>query len=178
MPSEQNTRYGTSRRYRTILVDPPWRLLRDDLRVLTAFPLRELADTDAYLWIWCTNRTLAAAYEALITWEFTPRPPLTWIKPCPGLDTQLRSSREHLVLGTRGDAEVNKHGGPAWMFTPVHDHEHRSDEEYAVIERVSAGPYLQLFANTPRSGWDTWRGRISSTDVRREDPLLMLSHIA
>lgn len=181
MTSERVTHHGTSRKYRTILADPPWELLRNELsdsvryggsinlHQLKALPVSELAEPDAYLWMWCTNATLGAAYETLMAWKFTPRAPLTWIKPCPGLDIHLRSSAEHLILGTRGDAEVNAHGEPAWMFAPVHDHRHRSDEEYAVIERVSTGPYLELFASRPRPGWDAWPIQTSSDIAYRDD---------
>ncbi|MEU7146110.1 MT-A70 family methyltransferase [Nocardia sp. NPDC046473] len=181
MTSDGATDPGTSRRYRTILADPPWGFAEYELlnspryhgpvtlHQLKALPVSKLAQSDAYLWMWCTTVTLRAAYEVLEAWEFAPRAPLTWIKPCPGLDTHLRSRTEHLILGTRGNAEVNDHGQPVWMFAPVHDHQHRSDEEYAVIERVSTGPYLELFASRSRCGWDAWRGQISSGVERCDD---------
>ncbi|MGW6700011.1 MT-A70 family methyltransferase [Nocardia sp. NPDC055049] len=159
--------FRSPQRYRTVLADPPWRCLGTtcpdsavsrgsmNLDHFKALPVSELAEADAYLWMWCTNATLRIAYEVLQAWDFDPRAPLTWIKPCPGLDTRLRSSVEHLILGTRGNAEINNHGQPAWMFAPTHDDTRRSDEEYAVIERVSTGPFLELFTDTPRPGWDT-----------------------
>ncbi|MFD3427392.1 MT-A70 family methyltransferase [Nocardia fluminea] len=159
--------FRNPKQYRTILADPPWRssgtappdsaVTRGSLNLdqFKALPVSELAEADAYLWMWCTNATLRTAYEVLQAWDFDPRAPLTWIKPCPGLDTHLRSSVEHLILGTRGNAEINDHGQPAWMFAPTHDDSCRSDEEYAIIERVSTGPFLELFTDTPRAGWDT-----------------------
>jgi len=170
MTSARLSHHERPRRYRTILADPQWKLPATEqldqarfrsptnLQELTALPVSPLAEPDAYLWMWCTNVTLKAAYTVLESWEFTPRAPLTWIKPCPGLDTHLRSRTEHLILGTRGNAEINNYGQPTWMFAPIHEHRQRSNEEYAVIERLSSGPYLQLFTNSARPGWDTWPG--------------------
>lgn len=33
----------------------------------------------------------------------------------------------------------------------------------AVIEKVSAGPYVELFARRPAPGWDVWGNEVKST---------------
>ncbi|MGW0252108.1 MT-A70 family methyltransferase [Nocardia goodfellowii] len=183
MTWEPRVAHRIPRRYRTILADPPWDASTaksalppihrgpSDLGQLKALPVGELAQPDAYLWMWCTTATLQVAYQLLEAWTFTPRAPLTWIKPCPGLGPHLRSNTEHLILGTRGHAEVNQHGQPAWLFAPAHDAGNRCDEEYAVIERVCTGPYLELFAGKPRQGWDTWSGRLDPSDHRADSAM-------
>ena len=41
-------------------------------------------------------------------------------------------------------------------------HSHKPEEQYAVIERISGGPYLELFARRAQPGWDAWGNQIDS----------------
>ncbi|SHU42626.1 SAM-binding domain protein [Mycobacteroides abscessus subsp. abscessus] len=161
-------------RYRTILADPPWEVQQRggrgaiqhyplmSLDRIKAMPVAELAADDAHLWLWVTNATLRDGYDVMAAWGFTPRSPLTWCKPRLGLGNYLRNSTEHLLLGTRGSAPVRFRAQPTWLFAPVQDHSHKPEEIYGVIERLSDGPYLELFARRPRHGWHAWGNQIDS----------------
>lgn len=174
-PDDAPNRSGV---FKTILADPPWdvqqrgalgaqahyRLM--SLDAIKAMPVSGLAAADAHLWLWATNATLRAAYDVMEAWCFTPRSPLTWIKPRLGLGQYLRNATEHLILGTRGNAPVNFRAQPTWMFAPLQEHSHKPEEQYAVIERISDGPYLELFARRrPRSNgaWAVWGTRSTPT---------------
>jgi N6-adenosine-specific RNA methylase IME4 len=167
----------TGRTFKTILADPPWDVQQKgamgaehhyDLMTLDqikAMPVADLAAPDAHLWLWVTNATLRAGYDVMETWGFTPRSPLTWIKPRLGLGNYLRNATEHLILGTRGNAPVQFKAQPTWMFAPLQDHSHKPEEQYAVIERISEGPYLELFARRrpPSSAhWSVWGDQIDA----------------
>jgi N6-adenosine-specific RNA methylase IME4 len=161
-------------KYRTILADPPWDVQQTgargasqhydlmSLEAIAAMPVADLAADDAFLWLWVTNATLRAGYDVMEAWGFTPRSPLTWIKPRLGLGNFLRNSTEHLIMGTRGRIQVNFRGQPTWLFAPLQDHSHKPEEQYAVIERISDGPYLELFARRHQPGWDAWGAQIDS----------------
>ena len=161
-------------KYRTIMADPPWDVQQKgalgavrhyrlmDLDQIKAMPVAELATEDAHLWLWVTNATLRAGYDVIEAWGFTPRNQLTWIKPRLGLGQYLRNATEHLLLGTRGRAPVNYRSQPTWMFAPLQDHSHKPEEQYAVIERLSPGPYLELFARRRQPGWHAWGDQVDS----------------
>lgn len=166
--------------FKTILADPPWDIQQKgalgaqshydlmSLDVIKAMPVRDLAAADAHLWLWATNATLRAAYDVMEAWGFTPRSPLTWIKPRLGLGNYLRNSTEHLILGTRGNAPVQFRAQPTWMFAPLQEHSHKPEEQYAVIERISAGPFLELFARRrppTTADWSVWGNEIDSDIV-------------
>ena len=51
------------------------------------------------------------------------------------------------------------------MFAPLQDHSHKPEEQYAIIERCSPGPYLELFARRSQPGWDAWGNQIESDIV-------------
>ncbi len=164
-------------RYRTILIDPPWDVHQRGARgaerhynlmsldEIKGLPIGDLATDDAHLWLWTTNATLRQGYDLAEAWGFTVRSPLTWIKLRLGLGHFLRNSTEHLLLCTRGKAPVNYRGQPTWMLAPVQDHSHKPEEQYALIERISPGPYLELFARRRQPGWDAWGNEVDA-DIR------------
>jgi N6-adenosine-specific RNA methylase IME4 len=100
--------------------------------------------------------------HTLEAWGFKPRSVFTWIKPRLGLGVYLRNATEHVLLGTRGRAPVLHNAQPNWMFAPLQGHSHKPEELYDVIERVSPGPYLELFARRRRPNWDAWGDEIDS----------------
>lgn len=170
----------TPRLFQTILADPPWDVQQKGalgaqrhyslmtLERIKALPVADLAVPAAHLWLWVTNATLRDGYDVMEAWGFTPRSPLTWAKPRLGLGTYLRNSTEHLLFGTRGNAPVNYKAQPTWMFAPVQDHSHKPEEQYSIIERVSGGPYLELFARRrppSNADWSVWGNQIDSDIV-------------
>lgn len=165
------------KKYRTILADPPWDVQQRgergaerhydliSLEQIAAMPVADLAEPDAHLWLWVTNATLRQGYDIAEAWGFTVRSPLTWVKFRLGLGVYLRNSTEHLLFATKGTAPVQFRSQPTWINAPVQDHSHKPEEQYALIERVSPGPYLELFARRRQAGWDAWGNQIDS-DVR------------
>jgi N6-adenosine-specific RNA methylase IME4 len=168
---------ATPRRFRTILADPPWDIQQRGARGaqchydllsldrIEAMPIADLAEDDAHLWLWVTNATLRHGYDVAEAWGFTVRSPLTWIKFRLGLGNYLRNATEHLLFATKGKAPVNFRSQPTWVNAPVQDHSHKPEEQYALIERISPGPYIELFARRrplSRSDWSVWGNQIDS----------------
>ena len=163
--------------FATILVDPPWPLQSGEkhyrtmsLARIKALPVGSLAARDAHLWLWTTNALLPRAYEVAEAWGFTVRSPLTWVKFRLGLGGryQLRNATEQLLFCTRGKAPLGSRSQPTWFNAPVQEHSRKPAEQFAIIERVSPGPYLELFARRrPESNqpWAVWGDQVAS-DIR------------
>ena len=163
--------------FATILVDPPWPLQSGEkhyrtmsLARIKALPVGQLAARDAHLWLWTTNALLPRAYEVAEAWGFTVRSPLTWVKFRLGLGGryQLRNATEQLLFCTRGRAPLGSRSQPTWFNAPVTEHSRKPAEQFAIIERVSPGPYLELFARRrPESNqpWAVWGDQVDS-DIR------------
>ena len=163
--------------FATILVDPPWPLQSGEkhyrtmsLARITALPVGALAARHAHLWLWTTNALLPKAYEVAEAWGFTVRSPLTWVKFRLGLGGryQLRNATEQLLFCTRGRAPLGSRSQPTWFNAPVTEHSRKPAEQFAIIERVSPGPYLELFARRrPESNqpWAVWGDQVAS-DIR------------
>ena len=163
--------------FRTILADPPWQTQSGEahyqtmsLERIMGMPVVELAAADAHLWLWTTNALLPRAYEVAQAWGFTVRSPLTWVKFRLGLSGryQLRNATEQLLFCTRGKAPLGSHSQPTWFNAPVTEHSRKPAEQFAIIERISQGPFLELFARRrPESNqdWAIWGNEVVS-DVR------------
>jgi N6-adenosine-specific RNA methylase IME4 len=168
-------------RYRTIVADPPWQYQptkmpsADDyargvaerhydtlpVSAIAALDVSALADSDAHLYLWITNpilteqRTDASPLSVVRAWGFHPKAVLTWVKPQIGLGFYFRGCTEHVIFGVRGRAPIP----PAVRERNVIEaargrHSEKPDAFYDVVERVSPGPYLEMFARRARLGWD------------------------
>ncbi len=161
-------------RYGGVLIDPPWDIQQVGslgavrhynlmkLDRIKAMPVADLLEENAHVWLWVTNATLEHGFDVLRGWGCTPRSVFSWIKPRMGLGNYLRNATEHILLGTRGKAPIRFKSQPNWGFFPRQDHSHKPEEVYAIIERCSPGPYLELFARRRQPGWDTWGKEIDS----------------
>lgn len=162
-----------NRTYRTVLADPPWDILQAGNRgAVRHYPLMgldaicslrvdQLATDDAHLWLWVTNATLHAGKSVMEAWGFSYRSCLTWIKPRFGLGHYLRNQTEHVLLGTRGQAPVLFRGQGTWFYAPLQEHSYKPEEQYAIIERCSPGPYVELFARRRHPGWHVWGNEVA-----------------
>ena len=174
---ENNIKLKTAKKHRTILADPPWDINQRGnygaihkynlmtLDRIKSMPVKDLTEDNSHCWLWVTNAALRYGYEVLEAWGFTPRSVFTWVKPRFNLGVYLRNATEHILLGTRGKAPVQFNSQPTWGYFPLQGHSHKPEEQYAIIERVSPGAYLELFARRRQPGWDVWGDEIDSDIV-------------
>lgn len=161
-------------KYKTVLADPPWDINQKGKRgaarhyplmtldQIKAMPVKDLSEENAHLYLWIPNGLLQEGLDVIKAWGFTYRSMLTWGKSRLGLGVYIRSSSETILFATRGRAPVKFHVQGSWMFAPVQEHSHKPEEQFAIIERLSDGPYLELFARRRQPGWDVWGNEIDS----------------
>ena len=158
--------------YRTIVADPPWQyaaaatkadagklystLHLNDIAALGS-QVRELAADDAHLWLWTTNAFMEEGHKIVREWGFRPLTILTWCKPGPGVGYYLRNNTEHCILASRGKPMVPEDKAmSSWYEWPRGAHSAKPEAFLDLVEQVSPGPYLEMFARRQRLGWDTW----------------------
>ncbi len=160
-----------SKKYKTILADPPWDINQHGkncnrsaeshyklmpLDRIKAMPVADLCEENAHLYLWCPNGLIPQALEVIKAWGFTYRCSLVWWKPGLGLGNYIRTVHETCLFATRGKAPVKFHGQPSLFYAARREHSHKPEEQFAIIERLSDGPYLELFARRRQPGWDAW----------------------
>lgn len=165
-----------SGRYRTICADPPWdydgnangRLWRSTSRVrgghyplmtlaaIKALPVNDLAEKDAHLYLWSTVSLMRSAYEVVEAWGFAPSTVITWCKPGPGMGAGWRGNTEHLIVARRGTLPFLTTGRGTWYVASRTQHSAKPECFIDMIEEMSPGPRLEMFARRHRFGWDVW----------------------
>lgn len=132
---------------------------------ISALPVSSVAADNAHLYLWTTNGYLPQAFAVARSWGFQYSTTLVWTKRIMGggLGGAFGISTEFLLFCRRGSlAHQAKHEGTHFDFKRPYDergkpmHSAKPGEFYAVIEQVSPGPYLELFARQNRLGWDAW----------------------
>lgn len=120
-------------------------------------PIPELADENAHLWMWVTNASLPDGLECIRHWKFIFRNTFKWVKPRMGLGHYLRNSSEMCIFATRGKAPVKFKGQMDWGFMPVtNTHSEKPREMIPIIERLSHGPYCELFCRKRPASREKW----------------------
>jgi len=170
--------------FRVLSADPPWRLSDQlpgksrgsgknyrtmSVEEICALKLPPIAD-DSLLFLWRLSSMVEEAYQVVRAWGFVPKAEVVWNKttarnglPWFGMGRFTRASHETAILATRGRVKVVDKGVRSRFSAsvPVDDrgkaiHSAKPEAFYRdVVERLSRGPFCELFARRPRDGWTT-----------------------
>lgn len=162
-------------RYRTIVADPPWHVGAGpvwasngptrplsygtmSLDEIAALPVRGMAERDAHLYVWTINAYLEQTYEIARAWGFKPSTLLTWAKTPNGigLGGTYSLTTEHVLFARRGSLKAKERVDSTWWHWKRGAHSAKPEAFLDMVERVSPGPYVELFARRARFGWDYW----------------------
>lgn len=184
--------FSAGRRFRTILVDPPWQfqnrtgkvapehkrlnrygtLTLDDIKAL---PVGDAADEVAHLYMWVPNALLPDGLDVMKAWGFGYKSNIVWHKlrkdggsDGRGVGFYFRNVTELLLFGVRGKNARTLQPGRTqvnYIGTRKREHSRKPDEQYALIESCSPGPFLELFARGERPGWTVWGKQADETYV-------------
>jgi N6-adenosine-specific RNA methylase IME4 len=181
--------------FQTVVADPPWNTMAGPLtgregfgdarkskplpyptmtvEQIASLRIPHLAD-DAHLYLWTINRYLRDAFQVMEAWSFKYSTTLVWAKApmggglggCYGLAT------EYVLFARRGSLKAKGRIGRNWFdWKRPYDergkprHSAKPPEFFTMIESMSPGPYLEMFAREPRPGWSVWGNEVAS-DVR------------
>ena len=169
----------SGKKFGTIYADPPWQYGNQSTRAATdnhystmsvdalcEMPVEDYAADDAHLHLWTTNAFLRDAFRVIDAWGFEYRSCFVWVKPQMGIGNYWRVSHEFMLLGIRGNAKrFNVRNEMSWGKFDRTKHSKKPHEVRAAIERVSTGPYLELFGREPVSGWTVLGNQIAENKL-------------
>ena len=182
-PGQDLLRSVGARKFRTILVDPPWqfqnrtgkvapehkRLSRYgtmSLQEILELPVPLVASDTAHLYLWVPNALLPEGLAVMRAWGFMYKSNLVWHKVRKdggsdgrGVGFYFRNVTELILFGVRGKNARTLPPGRSqvnYLSSRKREHSRKPDEQYAIIEACSPGPYLELFARGDRKGWFGW----------------------
>lgn len=121
-------------------------------------PVMDLCHRDGgHLYLWTTTQYLLSADLVARAWGFTPTATLVWCKPSGGFGGgAFYPNVEFVLFCRRGRCPTNSKSTSRWFQWPRAAHSVKPEGFLDLVERVSPGPYLELFARRQRLGWDTW----------------------
>jgi N6-adenosine-specific RNA methylase IME4 len=139
------------------------------LKKLAALPVTDVAARNSVLLLWVVDPHLPAAPDLIEAWGFEFRTVgFYWAKInrsadpdqlsaadfFAGLGYWTRANVEQCLLATRGKPPRMAKDVRRLVISPRRQHSRKPDEIYGRIERLTRGPYLELFARQSRPGWD------------------------
>ena len=85
-----------------------------------------------------------------------------------GIGNYWRLSHEFMLLGVKGGLTFLDRGQMSWLNHDRIGHSHKPEEVRWIIEKVSPGPYLELFGRRTIDNWTVWGNEIERTIFNRE----------
>ncbi len=176
------SKLGASR-FGAVLADPPWRFQNSTGKIapehkrlsrystmtldeIAALPVSSVCATTAHLYLWVPNALLKEGLAVMEAWGFTYKSNLVWHKVRKdggpdgrGVGFYFRNTTELLLFGVRGKGARTLAPGRRQVNiirSMKREHSRKPDEQYAIIEACSPGPFLELFARGGRPGWVAW----------------------
>jgi N6-adenosine-specific RNA methylase IME4 len=161
--------YGGEDAVPTMGADPYSTMTLAEMKLL---PVAEIAADDCLLVMWIVSSHLLEAIELAEAWGFTYRSigPV-WAKDrspgqaemfddgpiCDiGMGYWFRQQCEIALVFGRGSPTRKSRSVRQYIGEPRRQHSRKPDCVHDRIERLVAGPYLELFARAPRPGWTVW----------------------
>jgi N6-adenosine-specific RNA methylase IME4 len=167
------------RKYRVILLDPPWLFDRTPgkaggsdpyyealpMSEIERLPVAQLATDDAFLFMWSSAALLEDTIRIMRAWGLPYKTNLTWDKLSdPGNGYYYRMIHEHLLLGLAPNAPrhfIDRSIESMLRVTRPGKHSEKPAEVHRIIERAIDGPYLELFARRRVPGWDCYGNQLA-----------------
>lgn len=165
-----------------ILADPPWsfRSYGDASLVPTqgsqpyaamslddimALPVANAASRDCLLFMWTVSHLQAESFDVAKAWGFAPVSiAFVWDKGRMGMGYWTRQEVEICHLFKRGKPRRLSRDVRSLIRAPRREHSRKPDAQYDRIERLVAGPYLELFSRQTRPGWSAWGNEVGRFD--------------
>lgn len=138
---------------------------------IAALKVRDVAADNAHLYMWVTNQYLLKAETVINSWGFKYSTALVWVKKPMGggLGGTFRITTEFLLFATRGKLKAKQNIIGTWFeqkrqyVNGFPCHSKKPDFFYDLIESVTPGEKLEMFARQQRAGWDIFSNELPNS---------------
>lgn len=123
-----------------------------------------LLQREGLIFLWVTGRAMELGRECLEIWGYNRVEEIVWIKTnqlqriirTGRTGHWLNHSKEHCLVGVKGNPKINKNIDCDVIVSEVRETSRKPDEIYNLIERMSPGTKkIELFAR-PHNRWPGW----------------------
>lgn len=170
-------------KYKTIYIDPPWKIctggkggwgtpqnhypvmyVKDMIKELQW--IKDVSDEQCHMYMWVVANKIEDALLLIKELGFTYITNLCWVKDRIGMGQYFRGQHELLFFCRKGAPMPYKYeNGKRITISTVHiepksEHSRKPHKYYEIIEKVSYGPYLEVFARNEKEGWHSWGNEV------------------
>ncbi|GLJ19079.1 hypothetical protein SUGI_0342700 [Cryptomeria japonica] len=165
----RNFRMDILGQFGVIMADPPWdihmelpygTMADDEMRNLNVPSLQ----TDGLIFLWVTGRAMELGRDCLELWGYRRVEEIIWVKTnqlqriirTGRTGHWLNHSKEHCLVGIKGNPLVNRNIDTDVIVSEVRETSRKPDEMYPMLERISPRTRkLELFArmHNTHAGW-------------------------
>jgi len=123
----------------------------DEMRALNIDCLQD----DGVIFLWVTGRAIELGHECLALWGYTYVQELVWIKTNQlneiirggRTGVWLNHSKEHCLVGVKGDPDLNMRVDCDVLVAPIRETSRKPNEMYSLLERLYPNERkIELFA--------------------------------
>ncbi len=167
-------------KYAVIYADPPWQYTSGDqhsteeqdtvlgdhypsmsIGQLCDLPVKQMAATDAVLFMWVTSPTLEEAFQVINAWGFDYKASMVWDKVSHNVGNYVSVRHEMLLICKRGQPpkvpklvdSVYEEERTVHSRKPAYFHE-------LIDELYPSGRRIELFAREEREGWEAYGNEV------------------
>jgi len=130
------------------------------------------------LFMWGVSAMQDEVQRVIDAWGYTAKSEIIWVKTSPqppslsfagkvqvgtkgeglafGMGRYVRLCHERCIIATRGPGAqqiIKNHSTRSVFFAPRGKHSAKPDAFYRLVEQLTGGPYLELFARRHQPGW-------------------------
>lgn len=137
--------------------------------------VREYAAGDCCLFLWVPNAYMDRFGKVLRAWGFSYSTVIVWEKALlgGGLGGAFGINSEYLIYAKIGKPKTNGrikgtvHKVKRPYVNGAPKHSKKPDYFYDIIEGLTNGKRLELFARDPREGWDVWGNEVDGVELNK-----------
>jgi len=172
-------------KYRTIVIDPPWKVgslahtgrnghhikpMKDNYEMMILsnirdLPISQIADENAFLFLWTTHTYLPSAFDLVKAWNFKYHLTITWDKGRSITHYGFHRKSEFCLFCYNGKLNIDVSGKsiPTVIYEYNKGHSIKPDIFYSEVERKFPEPRLDMFSRRQRSGWDVFGNQVEGS---------------
>lgn len=129
-------------------------------------PVGGLAADNCELYLWVTQKYLPVSFEIIAHWGFKYCQTLVWCKKPMGTGQGgvYCPTTEFIILARRGKMpKCTRIDSTWWQIKRESKHSRKPEFFQNLIETVTDGPRLEMFARRQREGWDVFGNEVENS---------------
>tara|TARA_Y100001938_G_C8081812_1_gene429617 strand:+ start:1791 stop:2324 length:534 start_codon:yes stop_codon:yes gene_type:complete len=172
-----------NKKYNTIVLDPPWNITMGavptkrrpntktkldyptmSMDEIKSIPMEQIANIGCHVYCWTTNKFLRETFNVLESWNVNYHLTLVWTKHN-GMTPNFayKFATEFCLLGfyKKPMQKFLRCGKLNWINTNApKKHSTKPKEFFDLVDEMSPGPKLEMFAREKRDNWSVWGNEV------------------